>query len=178
MACILLAILTSFAVFRAILTWPKTIVAVCFYVLFCNSVFIFLVFREILGVKGPNATAAIVSIAPASIFAIFWMYMMLRLPTSLAALCAISFVMVVLTFSFYSAPFSVVFRQAMYYFVALASGHVMSTLTEKRERMLFLQRRLLLSAKKSAEEALAKVEEARREKNASSPRSITTFGNQ
>ena len=52
----------------------------------------------------------------------------------------------------------------MYYFVALVSGHVMSTLTEKRERMLFLQRRLLISAKKSAEEALAKVEEARRDK--------------
>ena len=52
----------------------------------------------------------------------------------------------------------------MYYFVALVSGHVMSTLTEKRERMLFLQRRLLISAKQSAEEALAKVEEVRLEK--------------
>jgi signal transduction histidine kinase/CheY-like chemotaxis protein len=71
---------------------------------------------------------------------------------------------VVLSFSFYAAPFPVVFRQAMYYFVALVSGHVMSTLTEMRERTLFLQRRLLISAKKSAEEALEKVEEARREK--------------
>jgi signal transduction histidine kinase/CheY-like chemotaxis protein len=90
--------------------------------------------------------------------------MMLRLPTKLAAIHAILFVGLVLGFSFYNAPFPVVFRQALYYFVALVSGHVMSTLTEKRERMLFLQRRLLVSAKKSAEEALEKVEEARREK--------------
>ena len=89
---------------------------------------------------------------------------MLRLPAKLAAIIALGFVFVVLSFSFYAAPFPVVFRQAMYYFVALVSGHVMSTLTEKRERTLFLQRRLLISAKKSAEEALAKVEEARREK--------------
>ncbi len=89
---------------------------------------------------------------------------MLRLPAQLAAILALLFVIVVLSFSFYAAPFPVVFRQAMYYFVALVSGHVMSTLTEKRERMLFLQRRLLVSAKKSAEEALEKVEEARREK--------------
>jgi signal transduction histidine kinase/CheY-like chemotaxis protein len=89
---------------------------------------------------------------------------MLRLPAQLAAILALLFVIVVLSFSFYAAPFPVVFRQAMYYFVALVSGHVMSTLTEKRERTLFLQRRLLISAKKSAEEALEKVEEARREK--------------
>jgi signal transduction histidine kinase/CheY-like chemotaxis protein len=88
---------------------------------------------------------------------------MLRLPAKLAAIIALLFVVVVLSFSFYAAPFSVVFRQAMYYFVALVSGHVMSTLTERRERTLFLQRRLLISAKKSAEEALEKVEEARRE---------------
>jgi signal transduction histidine kinase/CheY-like chemotaxis protein len=90
--------------------------------------------------------------------------MMLRLPTNLAAVNAFSFIFVVLALSFYSAPFPIVFRQAMYYFVALVSGHVMSTLTEKRERMLFLQRRLLVSAKQSAEDALAKVEEARRDK--------------
>ena len=90
--------------------------------------------------------------------------MMLRLPTRLAAMYALLLVGLVLGLSFYSAPFPIVFRQAMYYFVALVSGHVMSTLTEKRERTLFLQRRLLISAKKSAEEALEKVEEARREK--------------
>jgi len=89
---------------------------------------------------------------------------MLRLPTKLALINALLFVVVVLSFSFYAAPFQVVFRQALYYFVALVSGHVMSMLTESRERALFLQRKLMLSAKRSAEEALVQVEESRREK--------------
>jgi signal transduction histidine kinase/CheY-like chemotaxis protein len=151
-------------IFSGLVQWPLTVVMVSCGVLINSSVFIFLVFREVLNYPGPNAMAAVVSIGPAAVFAIFWMNTMLRLPAKLAAIIALLFVVVVLSFSFYAAPFSVVFRQAMYYFVALVSGHVMSTLTERRERTLFLQRRLLISAKKSAEEALEKVEEARREK--------------
>ena len=138
--------------------------AVSACVMFCNGLFVFLVFKDLLGSNPENRAKAVISVAPGTIFGIFWIYMMLRLPTKLAAIHAILFVGLVLGFSFYNAPFPVVFRQALYYFVALVSGHVMSTLTEKRERMLFLQRRLLVSAKKSAEEALEKVEEARREK--------------
>jgi signal transduction histidine kinase/CheY-like chemotaxis protein len=152
------------AIFLGFVQWPFTVVLVSCGVLVNSAVFIFLVFREVINSPGPNAMAAVVSIGPAAVFAIFWMNTLLRLPAKLAAIIALLFVVVVLSFSFYAAPFSVVFRQAMYYFVALVSGHVMSTLTEKRERMLFLQRRLLVSAKKSAEEALEKVEEARREK--------------
>ena len=163
-ACILASTLVALAIFRELILWPVSMAAVTGCVLFCNFIFVYLVFREIFGSHGPNAGAAIVSVAPAWVFAIFWMYTMLRLPTNLASVLAVSFTVVILILSFYSAPFPIVFRQAMYYFVALVSGHVMSTLTEKRERTLFLQRRLLISAKKSAEEALAKVEEARREK--------------
>jgi signal transduction histidine kinase len=141
-----------------------TIYAVSVCVIFCNIAFIFLVFRDLLGLNPENRAKAVISVAPGTIFGVFWIYMMLRLPTRWAAIHAFLFVGLVLSFSFYAAPFPIVFRQAMYYFVALVSGHVMSTLTEKRERMLFLQRRLLISAKQSAEEALAKVEEVRLEK--------------
>lgn len=141
-----------------------TIYAVSVCVIFCNMAFIFLVFRDLLSLNPESRAKAVISVAPGTIFGVFWLYMMLRLPTRWAAIHAFLFVGLVLSFSFYSAPFPIVFRQAMYYFVALVSGHVMSTLTEKRERMLFLQRRLLISAKQSAEEALAKVEEVRLEK--------------
>jgi len=157
-------VLSAVAIFFGFVQWPYIVALVSFAALVNIFVFIFLVFREIINVPGPNAVAAIVSIGPAAVFSVFWMTVMLRLPAKSAAIIALSFVIVILGFSFYVAPFPVVFRQAMYYFVALVSGHVMSTLTERRERSLFLQRKLMLSAKKSAEEALAKVEEARREK--------------
>jgi len=161
---IVFLVASATAIFLGFVQWPLTAVLVSCGVLINSAVFIFLVFREVINSPGPNAMAAVVSVGPAAVFAIFWMNTLLRLPAKLAATIALLFVIVVLSFSFYAAPFPVVFRQAMYYFVALVSGHVMSTLTEKRERMLFLQRRLLVSAKKSAEEALEKVEEARREK--------------
>ena len=157
-------VLSAVVIFSGFVQWPYIVALVSFAVLVNIFIFIFLVFREIINVPGPNALAAIVSIGPAAVFSVFWMTVMLRLPAKLAAIIALSFVIVILGFSFHVAPFPVVFRQAMYYFVALVSGHVMSTLTERRERSLFLQRKLMLSAKKSAEEALAKVEEARREK--------------
>ena len=157
-------IVCASAIFSGFIKWPLVVALVLLSVLVNIAVFVFLVFREIINSPGSNAVAAIVSIGPAAVFAVFWMNTMLRLPAKLAALISLFFVVLVLGFSFYSAPFPIVFRQAMYYFVALVSGHVMSTLTEKRERMLFLQRRLLISAKKSAEDALAKVEEARRDK--------------
>jgi signal transduction histidine kinase len=140
----------------------RSLVLLC--VVFNCIIFSFLVSRDLLREGHVDSVKAVVSVAPGALFNVFWIYTMLRLPAKLAAIIALGFVVVVLSFSFYAAPFPVVFRQAMYYFVALVSGHVMSTLTEKRERTLFLQRRLLISAKKSAEEALAKVEEARREK--------------
>lgn len=140
----------------------RSLVLLC--VVFNCLVFSFLVSRDLLREGHVDSVKAVVSVAPGALFNIFWIYTMLRLPAKLAAIIALLFVVVVLSFSFYAAPFPVVFRQAMYYFVALVSGHVMSTLTERRERTLFLQRRLLISAKKSAEEALEKVEEARREK--------------
>ena len=140
----------------------RSLILLC--VVFNCIIFSFLVSRDLLREGHVDSVRAVVSVAPGALFNIFWIYTMLRLPAKLAAIIALGFVVVVLSFSFYAAPFPVVFRQAMYYFVALVSGHVMSTLTEKRERTLFLQRRLLISAKKSAEEALAKVEEARREK--------------
>ena len=152
------------AIFFQGLSFSKIRSLVLLCVVFNCIVFSFLVSRDLLKEGHVDSVKAVVSVAPGAIFNVFWIYTMLRLPAKLAAIIALGFVVVVLSFSFYAAPFPVVFRQAMYYFVALVSGHVMSTLTEKRERTLFLQRRLLISAKKSAEEALVKVEEARREK--------------
>ena len=152
------------AIFSGGLSFSRIRSLVLLCVIFNCLVFSFLVSRDLLREGHVDSVKAVVSVAPGALFNIFWIYTMLRLPAKLAAIIALLFVVVVLSFSFYAAPFPVVFRQAMYYFVALVSGHVMSTLTERRERTLFLQRRLLISAKKSAEEALEKVEEARREK--------------
>jgi signal transduction histidine kinase/CheY-like chemotaxis protein len=154
----------AFSIFHGYCSSRFTVLVVSICVVLCNVTFISLVFKDLLSLSPENRAKAVISVAPGTLFGIFWMYMMLRLPTSLAAIHSLLLVGFVLVFSFYAAPFPVVFRQAMYYFVALVSGHVMSTLTERRERTLFLQRRLLISAKKSAEEALEKVEEARREK--------------
>ncbi|MEI7647540.1 MAG: ATP-binding protein, partial [Actinomycetes bacterium] len=151
--------------------WPQTTPLVSAAVLTNSAIFVYLVFREVLPSPGPNATIVVVSIGPATIIGIFWINAMLRLPAKLALILALSFAGVVLSFSFFTAPFPIVFRQALYYAVALGASHVMSRLAEKRERILFLQRGQLIKARQSAEvakqtaeEALAKVEEARREK--------------
>ena len=159
------------AIYLKKVEWPQTTLLVSAAVIANTAVFNYLVFREVLPNPGPNATVVVVSIGPATIFGIFWINTMMRLPAKLALILAFLFAAVVLSFSFFTAPFPLVFRQALYYAVALGASHVMSRLAEKRERILFLQRGQLIKARQSAEvakqtaeEALAKVEEARREK--------------
>jgi signal transduction histidine kinase/CheY-like chemotaxis protein len=158
------SIVCAWGIFRQAIRWPQTPVLVSFCVFFGNAVFIFLIYRDFSSAGNPNNLKAQVSVGPAVIFAVFWIYIMVGLPIKLAAVNAIGFVGAILIISFKSVPFPVFFRQSLYFCVALISGHLMSMLFESRERSLFLQRKLILSAKKSAEEALAKVEEARREK--------------
>ncbi len=159
------------AIYWKKIEWPQTTHLVSAAVIANTAIFNYLVFREVLPNPGPNATVVVVSIGPATIIGIFWINAMLRLPAKLALILALLFAAVVLSFSFFTAPFPLVFRQALYYSVALGASHVMSRLAEKRERILFLQRGQLIKARQSAEvakqtaeEALAKVEEARREK--------------
>ena len=173
------------AIYLKKVEWPQTTPLVSAAVVVNSAVFVYLVFREVLPNPGPNATVVVVSIGPATIFGIFWINTMMRLPAKLALILALLFAATVLSFSFATAPFPLVFRQALYYAVALGASHVMSRLAERRERILFLQRGQLVKArqaaedarraadvqrqaaevaKRSAEEALAKVEEAKRDK--------------
>ena len=180
------------AIYLKKVEWPQTTLLVSAAVVANTAIFNYLVFREVLPNPGPNATVVVVSIGPATIFGIFWINTMMRLPAKLALVLALLFAATVLSFSFATAPFPLVFRQALYYAVALGASHVMSRLAEKRERILFLQRGQLIKAKQaaedarraadvqrqaadaarqsaevakqSAEEALAKVEEAKRDK--------------
>jgi signal transduction histidine kinase/CheY-like chemotaxis protein len=173
------------AIYLKKVEWPQTTPLVSAAVVVNSAVFVYLVFREVLPNPGPNATVVVVSIGPATIFGIFWINTMMRLPAKLALVLALLFAATVLSFSFATAPFPLVFRQALYYAVALGASHVMSRLAERRERILFLQRGQLVkarqaaedarraadvqrqaaeAAKRSAEEALAKVEEAKRDK--------------
>lgn len=173
------------AIYLKKVEWPQTTPLVSAAVVVNSAVFVYLVFREVLPNPGPNATVVVVSIGPATIFGIFWINTMMRLPAKLALVLALLFAATVLSFSFATAPFPLVFRQALYYAVALGASHVMSRLAERRERILFLQRGQLVKArqaaedarraadvqrqaaevaKRSAEEALAKVEEAKRDK--------------
>ncbi|MCX7214629.1 MAG: ATP-binding protein [Burkholderiales bacterium] len=173
------------AIYLKKVEWPQTTLLVSAAVVVNSAVFVYLVFREVLPNPGPNATVVVVSIGPATIFGIFWINTMMRLPAKLALILALLFAATVLSFSFATAPFPLVFRQALYYAVALGASHVMSRLAERRERILFLQRGQLVKArqaaedarraadvqrqaaevaKRSAEEALAKVEEAKRDK--------------
>ena len=173
------------AIYLKKVEWPQTTLLVSAAVVANTAIFNYLVFREVLPNPGPNATVVVVSIGPATIFGIFWINTMMRLPAKLALVLALLFAATVLSFSFATAPFPLVFRQALYYAVALGASHVMSRLAERRERILFLQRGQLVKArqaaedarraadvqrqaaevaKRSAEEALAKVEEAKRDK--------------
>jgi|LakMenE01Jun11ns_1017448.scaffolds.fasta_scaffold9950527_3 signal transduction histidine kinase len=141
------------AIYFKKIEWPQTTLLVSAAVLTNSAIFVYLVFREVLPSPGPNATVVVVSIGPATIIGIFWINAMLRLPAKLALILAFLFAAVVLSFSFATAPFPLVFRQALYYAVALGASHVMSRLAEKRERILFLQRGQLVKARQAAEDA-------------------------